>query len=1438
MHIRRAFAAVLALIFLALPAADAEQYTVPYFPMPHPDTQDERPQGVLRILNDTGEAATVDVFAIDNTGARFGPATIALGATAAAEFDAAELRSANAARGLSGGLGSFSGNVRLSIDSDVPIVPLAFVRATDGSLSAMHDIVRADSPAEGQYRYDIPIFNHSTAVAQRSLLRLINPGNMPAAVTIGGRDDGGSAMPGTVQLSLPAGAARTLTAQQLEAGDTDLTGTLGAGIGRWRLSVSSDRPLRVVNIAASPTAGYWNNLSTTAVRGAAPADRAGFDARFAGENAVLEMEGGLAVTIAGNSRFSATVQSDGMFATDEGGYDYDGLGPDAGRLTLDYDGGTRCLANLYFSSRASGWYASHCTGGGGPETRSGGNWTVGDGEDGGAGGRPAGTTYGVNDALPGVPASGLFIPALISGGSSISAGGSTTIDLNDGGYFELNDGTRYTCASAGGCEIVDGTVTGGAVTGRTPGSGGGAIDRFPAFPAAARPGDRMYAVGTAIDALMLPEATGGNPPLTYSLSPGVPGLSFDAAARRLDGTPTAAGSYPMRYTVRDVDGDTATLRFSIAVSGDATETGGTGTDADRLALEFEWRFDDDNSSNEGIAYADRRFFVVDSSDDKVYAYLASGERDAAADFELDRDNASPDGIVFADGRFWIMDASDDKVYAYSASGQRDAAADFELRDVRSTIGYGIAYADGRFFVVDWNDDKVYAFAASGERDAAADFELHYDVYHYSDGIAYADGRFYLLDGSEATVHAYTASGQRDAAADFHLHDDNSGPEGIVFADGRFYIADWRDDKVYSYTISGVRVTADFGLHYDVDHYRDGIAYADGRFHLLDGSEATVYAYTASGQRDATADFDLHDDNSHPEGIVFADGRFHVLDWYDDRVYAYTTSGARDAAADFELDRDNASPEGIAYADGRLFVVDGSDDKVYAYTASGERDAAADFELDRDNASPEGIAYADGRFFVVDGSDDKVYAYAASGARDATADFELHDVATVGYGIVYAGGRFALLDWREDKVYVYPGPAEPTVIGETPTFAPGSGPGNPKYALGIAIEPLSLPTASGGDGPLTYSLSPAIPGLLFNATERRLTGTPTTADTYAMAYRARDLDGDTATLRFTVTVEDPSAAPDLVVRSPSVSNNAPSAGGSFTLSATVRNDGDAEAPATTLRYYRSGDSTIAAGDTAVGTDAVGRLAASATSSESIRLTAPSTAGTYYYGACVDSVSGETDTANNCSAAVAVTVSGGGGGGGSTSFGAGDTIGSLPTGNWIPDVTSGGSFRLSAGTVTIDLNNGGYIEEGNYRYTCQSAGGCTVRNGVVQSGTIARTAKGTAPATGGGEGGGSGDGDAPSAPQNISVTREGSSVRVSWNASPGATHYEVWRCDTRDDPLGCNGGIFFDRSNWTSLARNLTDTSYVDRNPPTSDSFLPFQIRYSVQACNSSGCSGPL
>ena len=119
-------------------------------------------------------------------------------------------------------------------------------------------------------------------------------------------------------------------------------------------------------------------------------------------------------------------------------------------------------------------------------------------------------------------------------------------------------------------------VEGGEDAGPPPDSGDGEVDRFPNFRNAGNPGEQEYTAGTAIDPLTLPEASGGNGTLSYSLMPPVPGLTFDAAARRLTGTPSSAGSYEMMYIVTDEDGDTDTLDFTITVSVDTSESGSLG----------------------------------------------------------------------------------------------------------------------------------------------------------------------------------------------------------------------------------------------------------------------------------------------------------------------------------------------------------------------------------------------------------------------------------------------------------------------------------------------------------------------------------------------------------------------------------------------------------------------------------------------------------------------------------------------------------------------------------------------------------------------------------------------------------------------------------------------------------------------------------------------
>ena len=95
-------------------------------------------------------------------------------------------------------------------------------------------------------------------------------------------------------------------------------------------------------------------------------------------------------------------------------------------------------------------------------------------------------------------------------------------------------------------------------------------DTAPTFAADASIDNQTYIVGTAITALPLPTATGGNGAITYTLAPAIPGLTLDAATGVLTGTPMTAAAAQYTYTATDTDDDAVMLNFRITVKVMAT----------------------------------------------------------------------------------------------------------------------------------------------------------------------------------------------------------------------------------------------------------------------------------------------------------------------------------------------------------------------------------------------------------------------------------------------------------------------------------------------------------------------------------------------------------------------------------------------------------------------------------------------------------------------------------------------------------------------------------------------------------------------------------------------------------------------------------------------------------------------------------------------------
>ena len=240
-----------------------QQHVIPLLPPASTSSH----QGFVRLINHSEREGRIRILAVDDSGSRFGPVFLYLGAKESVHFTSRDLERGNVSKGLPGGVGNGQGNWRLELETTLDIEPLALVRVAGGFLTSIHDLI-----PESNTCHHVPVFNPGSNLSARSQLRLFNPGSHNVDVTIRGRDDRGEPPPaGEIRLTLPAGSSRTITARQLESGGNHFSGSFGDGSGKWQLFVSAWSPVRVMSLLWSPT-GHLTNLSTSPIRTSGPVD--------------------------------------------------------------------------------------------------------------------------------------------------------------------------------------------------------------------------------------------------------------------------------------------------------------------------------------------------------------------------------------------------------------------------------------------------------------------------------------------------------------------------------------------------------------------------------------------------------------------------------------------------------------------------------------------------------------------------------------------------------------------------------------------------------------------------------------------------------------------------------------------------------------------------------------------------------------------------------------------------------------------------------------------------------------------------------------------------------------------------------------------------------------------------------------------------------------
>ena len=1170
-------------------------------------------QGLVRVLNRSESPGTVTITAHDRSRWQYEPLTLAIGAKETVHFDSNDLELGSAEAGLAGSTGPGQGHWWLELSSELDIEVLSFIRTIDGSLNAMHDT----APREGS-GYRIATFNPGSEVDQVSLLQLVNPSEEDALAVITGIDDQGRS-PGTeVHLTVPAGEATTLSALELETGTAAFEGALGDGSGKWQLLVRSETGLIVASLLSNPT-GHLTNLSTVLAQDEHP--RPDLEVGTPSVSDTSPPAGGeftLSVTVqnAGDAPSPATtlryyLSLNATISTLDAEVGTDAV------VTLSPSGSITETVALLVPSGAGTYYYGACV-----------DIVVGESET----TDNCSASLKVNIEEP-TEHPDLEVATPSVSDTSPSAGDEFTMSVtvrNTGDGPSAATTLRYyrsvnaTISTLDAEERTDGIAA-------LPVSGSNEVLVTLIAPSSAG----TYYYGACVDTVPTESETTDNCSASVRMDVEEPTEHPDlevATPSLSDTSPSTGDEFTMSVTVRNSgDGGSAATTLRYYRSANATiSTLDTEVGTDDIEV-----LPASGSSAELVT-------LTAPHDTGTYYYGACVDTVPGESETTDNCSGSVAVAVEAPaqqpdlevGIPTVSDSSPETGGSFTLSatvrnaGAGESAAT-TLRYYRSTNAT-ISTLD-----TEVGTDAVGALSASGTSAESNSLTAPSTAGTYYYG---------------ACVDAVT--GESDTT------DNCSGSVAVTVEEP----TEHPDLEVGTPSVSDTSPSAgdEFTMSATVRNSGDGGSAAT-TLRYYRSTDSTITSSDAQVGTDAVGA--LAASGTSAESISLTAPSTAGTYYYGACVasVAGESSTANNCSASVRVDveepESQTSPDLVV---GTPTVSDSSPETSASFTLSVTVRNAGDGA-----SAATTLSYYRSTDTTISTSDtsvgtDAVGTLAASGTSAESISLTAPSTAgTYYYGACVASvaGESSTANNCSGSVTVtVEAPAQnPDLVVGTPTVSDSSPETSVSFTLSVTVR-------NAGDGAsaattLSYYRSTdttistsdtsvgtdAVGTLAASGTSAEsisLTA-PSTAGTYYYGACVASVAGESSTANncsgsVTVTVEAPAQNPDLVVGTPTVSDSSPETSASFTLSATVRNAGDGASAATTLRYYRSTDSTITSSDAQVGTDAVGALAASGTSAESISLTAPSTAGTYYYGACVASVAGESSTANNCSGSVTVTV----------------------------------------------------------------------------------------------------------------------------------------------------------------------------------------------------------
>ena len=646
-------------------------------------------------------------------------------------------------------------------------------------------------------------------------------------------------------------------------------------------------------------------------------------------------------------------------------------------------------------------------------------------------------------------------------------------------------------------------------------------------------GDQNYTLDTEITGLELPVAAGGTAPLTYTLT-SVPGLDFDVDTRTLSGTPDTAGTTLLTYRVSDANGASTSVDFTVMVNDGLTltasgnqnytlDTAITGLElpvatGGTVPLTYTLTGPGGSALPAGLTFDTRTLSgTPDTAGTTLLTYRVSDANGAST--SVDFTVMVNDGLTLtaSGNQNYTLDTAITGLELPVATGGTVPLTYTLTGPGGSALPAGLTFTPGTRTLSGTpsmvaTTTLTYMVTDTNNASTSVDFMVTVNA---SLTLTASGNQTYTMDtaitalslpmatGGTGTL-TYTLTGPGDSAL----------PAGLTFN---------------TRTLSGTPNTAGTTtLTYMVTDTNNASTSVDFTVIVSDG-----LALTASG------------DQNYTQGRAITALQLPIATGGTGTL-TYTLTGPGDSALPAGLTFNTRTLSGTPNTAGTTTL-------TYMVTDTNNASTSVDFTVTV-NASLA-LTASGNQNYTLDTEIPGLELPVATGGT-GTLTYTLTSVPGLNFnagtrtlsGTPDTAGTTVLTYMVSDANNASTNTTFTVTVNASLTLTAS---GDQNYTLDTEITGLELPVATGGTGIVTYTLAPLPNGLIFNATTRVLSGTPTTADTTELTYIATDDNGSTAMDTFTLTVDNADAPPAFVETTFSqVENTTPT----LTLAATEA-DGD-------------------------------------------------------------------------------------------------------------------------------------------------------------------------------------------------------------------------------------------------------------------------------------------